>query len=117
MIIPNAPGYTLLSDGQTSWAPIPRIYSPPKMHPHLLHTIFWLPEGNETRMGLFIGTGGVHFKNITLQSGATYLFLLKHGSHHFVDIWGPPGSEHTAIQLLNSHWLQNVSPFLSNNQQ
>ena len=115
MIIPTSPGYLLFPDGQTSWEPIPRIYSPPKMHLHLLHTVLWLPEGGEKLMGLFIGANGVHFKNITSQSGATYLFLLKHGSRHFVDIWGPAGSELIAIQLLNSHWFHNVAPFLSHN--
>jgi len=105
------PGYFFSEEGQRCWMPIPRIYSPPRMHTGIIQTIMWLPEdAPESRMGLYIGAGGIHFKNITALSGVAYLFLLKdHATgRYYVDIWGYPGTEQAAMQLLSSHWENNV---------
>lgn len=109
MIMPT--GYFLSAQGQFCWTPIPRVYSPPRMHPGVIKTILWLPEdAPKNKMGLFVGAGGIHFKNMTALSGVAYLFLLRHEEtgRYFVEIWGYPGTEQAALRLLSFHWHKNI---------
>jgi hypothetical protein len=107
------PGYTSMPDGSMRWMPIPRQYSPPALNPNVVYSMIWLPEHlPEGATGIFIGAGGVHFKNITTLSGAAYLFLLHDpvANRYRVEIWGYPGTEIKAKELLHQHWEQNVRP-------
>lgn len=95
------------------WTPIPGVYSPPCNVPGMKCTLLWMREDvPHHAMGLFIGAKGVHFKNITALSGAAYLFLRNQDGRFYVEIWGYPGTEFTAMNTLCYHWNYNVLPFV-----
>jgi hypothetical protein len=93
------------------WTPVPGVYSPPWEVPGMQCTIYWMrDDAPERAMGVFIGSKGLHFKNITALSGAAYLFLRKQDGRYFVEIWGYPGTEFPAMEALWYHWNVNVLP-------
>lgn len=120
MMIQSMPATPITSDAiicpppsMPVWTPIPGVYSPPCCVPGMKCTLLWMREDvPHHAMGLFIGAKGVHFKNITALSGAAYLFLRNQDGRFFVEIWGYPGTEFTAMNTLCYHWNYNVLPFV-----
>jgi hypothetical protein len=85
--------------------PIPNVYCPPILHPHIQFSTFPVMPQHTHLMGLIIGKNGIHFKNITMLSGTVYIYY-RH-EYNLIEIWGNPYNISLAVQMLQFH-IQNI---------
>lgn len=111
-IIPHRPGYMWTWEDSKgwclTWAPIPRVYSPPMMHMGIRKVVFSLGSDNIHLFPLVIGKNGCHLKNITRYSGSLYIFFMPEGE---VEIWGFEDSPERAREMLENHCLYIKNQF------
>ena len=77
---------------------IPGVYNPPIAH----YSELSVPS--HVDIGLLIGKGGKHFKNITYKSKCTYIWYNK--DRWVIELWGPEWSLENAKSMLNERFDQ-----------